>query len=177
MINLNGIKGKMREWEIHDSQRGYFAYHLYLNMVENEKVWLLTGDLGFKMFDQHFEDLPGRCVNTGASEQSLFDIAVGLALEGKIPFCYSITPFLLWRPAETIRLYLNHESIPVKLVGSGRDEDYSHDGFSHNARDTRDFLKQFPNIVDLWPNKKEEIGDMVKEMVENGKPTFISLTR
>ena len=161
----------------HESMRGYFAHELYNQMRENENIWLLCGDVGYRVFDAHFEAFNERTINVGASEQSMLDIAIGLALKDKIPFCYSITSFLLWRGAETIRLYLNHENIPAKLIGSGRDKDYEIDGFSHDASDVKQLLKSWPNIVQFWPAEKDEIPNMVKEMVTNGKPSFISLRR
>src|SRR3990167_5924344 len=110
----------------HDSMRGWFAYELYHKMLENDKIWLIVGDLGYGMFDKIREDFPDRFINTGAAETSMMNIACGLALEGKIPFVYSITTFLLFRPFEVLRTYVNHEKIPIKLVGSGRDKDYEH---------------------------------------------------
>src|SRR5690349_11965372 len=116
--------------ERYESMRGWFAYELYLHMSQNENIWLLTGDLGFGMFDTIKSAFADRYVNVGASEQALVGIGAGLALKGKIPVVYSITPFLLYRPFETIRNYINQDQIPLKMIGSGRDRDYSHDGFS-----------------------------------------------
>src|SRR3990167_9799062 len=154
----------------HESMRGYFAYELYQAMKKDKDIWLIVGDLGYRVFDNHFQDFPDRCINTGAAEQSMMGIAVGLALEGKIPVVYSITTFLLYCPFETIRNYINHEQIPVKLVGSGRDRDYAHDGFSHWSEDAallfetgENYLEEqsFHNIVALWPETKEEIPDLM----------------
>jgi len=161
----------------HESQRGYFAHALYESMKENEDIFLLVGDLGYKVFDQHFEDFPGRCVNTGASEQAMIGIAVGLALKGKIPFAYSITNFLLRRPYETLKLYADEEQIAIKLVGSGRDKDYAHDGPSHDATEAKQLLATLPNVNQYWPDEKEEVTAMVKAMVDSKKPDFISLKR
>lgn len=147
-------------------------------MAENPNIWLVVGDLGYGIFDAHFKDFPDRCKNTGAAEVAMMGIAVGLALKGKIPFVYSITTFLLYRPFETIRLYLNHEKIPVKLVGSGRDKDYIHDGISHWSDDALKVLRNcFPNIERYWPDTKEEIPQIVEEMINNNKPSFVSLRR
>lgn len=161
----------------HDSQRGHFAYHLYREMEKNPSIWLVTCDLGFGMFDRIRDDFPDRYVNVGAAEQAGMDIAIGLALSGKVPFIYSITPFLLYRPFESIRNYINRERIPVKLVGGGRDQDYMHDGFSHWADEAEDVLRLFPNIVSLWPDDKSKIESLVEFMVINGVPTFLSLRR
>ena len=157
--------------------RRIFSDELEKWMEKDPDIWLIVGDLGYKMFDNIRDKFPDRFLNTGAAEQAMMGIAVGLALEGKKPFVYSITPFLLYRPFETLRLYVNHENIPVRLVGGGRDDDYKHDGFSHNASDASYILGVFPNINKLWPDTKEEIYHMVKMMVEVNKPWFISLKR
>lgn len=163
--------------EIHPSQRGYFAEALYKHMQENPSIYLLVGDLGYKVFDKHFMAFPERCINCGASEAGMMGVAVGLALENKVPFVYSITTFLLRRPYETLKLYLDEEKIPVKLVGSGRDRDYAHDGPSHDATSAKDLLATLSNVVAFWPESKEEVTDIVEEMITNNKPSFISLKR
>ena len=157
--------------------RGWFAYELLVHMMKNDNIYLLTGDLGYGVFDIIRDNFPDRFINCGAAEQAMMGIAVGLALEGKIPFVYSITTFLLYRPFETIRNYVNHEQIPVRLIGSGRDRDYEHDGFSHWSEDAFGILSDFPDIQVHWPIKKEAIPGIVKEMIETNKPAFLSLRR
>ena len=167
---------RLKNWKIHPSQRGQFTYELYKAMAENEDIWLVSIDLGYKVFDAHREDFPKRFINTGASEQAALGIACGLALEGKIPFVYTITPFFL-RGFETIRTYINHERLNVKLIGSGRDKDYEHDGFSHDATDIPDFMNLFENIQSVYPEKIEDIPDIVNQMVTINKPYFLSLKK
>lgn len=161
----------------HNSMRGWFAYELYQHMKTNKDIYLVVGDLGYKVFDAHFADFPERCINAGAAEQAMMGIAVGLALEGKIPVVYSISTFLLYRPFETIRNYINHESIPVKLIGSGRNKDYAHDGFSHWSEDDVKVMELFPNIVAWWPIDEELIPAAVEDLLTNGKPTYLNLKR
>jgi len=163
--------------ERYNSMRGYFAFELWLQMQKNPNVYLISGDLGYGMFDQIKKDFPDRFINCGASEQTMIGIGVGLALEGKIPFCYSITPFLLYRPFEWIRNYLDHEKIPVILVGGGRNKDYEHDGFTHYAEEDKDVMKIFKNIEAYWPETKEEIPELVSKIIESKKPIYLNLSR
>ena len=128
------------------NQRQRFKELFTEEMKQNEDIILLVGDVGYKVFDHLREEFPQRVINPGASEQLMLGMGVGLAMEGKIPVCYSITPFLLYRPFEFIRNYLHNESIPVKLVGSGRNEDYGVCGFSHYASEELDVMKIFSNI-------------------------------
>lgn len=162
-----------KEW--HESQRGYFAGALREEMKNDDKIYVLTGDLGFGQFDKIQEEFPDRFINVGAAEQALMGIAVGLALEGKKPFVYTITSFFL-RAAETINLYLSHEQIPVRLVGGGRDDDYHHDGFSHNGTQAQKFLHDM-DLTEYYPKEKEDVPEMVKSMVTSDTPSFISLKR
>jgi len=153
-----------------------FVDELYKAMKKNKKIWLLTGDLGFGFLEKIRDGFPDRFINCGAGEQAMIGIACGLALEGKIPFAYSMSTFLLNRPFEWIRNYVNHENIPVKLVGIGRGKEYERDEFSHWATDTKFILRIFPNIVQFWP-EYGMVKKCVREMVRNGKPSFLSLRR
>ncbi len=120
--------------------RKEFAQALLGHAKRNKDVILLTGDLGFGTWDSFKEELPEQFYNVGAAESAMMDIAVGLSLSGKLPFCYSITPFLIYRCFETLRTYIDHEKLNVKLIGSGRDNDYKHDGFSHDGTVAQDYL-------------------------------------
>ncbi len=161
----------------HNSFRGYFAASLYNEMCDNENIILVTADLGFGMFDRIRDDFPDRYINCGASEQAMIQIAVGLALEGKKVFAYSITTFLLRRPYESIKLYIDHEKIPVRLIGGGRDKDYSHDGYSHDASDANSILDTMPSINRHFSDSQDMVPLFVKMLVKTNTPSFLSLRR
>lgn len=161
----------------YDSMRGWFAWDLHRHMIDNKDIWVITADMGYGMFDKIQRDFPNRFVNVGVAEQAMMGIAVGLALEGKIPFVYSLTPFLLFRPFEIIRIYINHEKIPVKMIGSGRKKDYLKDGFTHWAHEDKPLMKMFPNIKCYWPEKKEEIPSLLKKIISNRLPVYLNLIR
>jgi len=164
---------EMEGW--HQSQRGYFAGALFSEMLKDSSIYLLTGDLGYGMFDKIQNMFPGRFINCGAAEQAMLDIAVGLAQEGKKPFVYTITSFFL-RAAETISLYLAHENIAVRLVGSGVGDNYRHDGYSHDGTKAQEFIHSC-QLMEHYPTSKEQIPTMVKYMVEHDEASFIGLIR
>jgi transketolase len=157
--------------------RKVFFEELYKQMKANNNIYALTGDLGFIGFDKIKKDFINRFINCGASEQSMLDIAVGLAYSGKIPVVYSITPFLIYRGFETIKLYINHEKLPVILVGSGRNKDYKTDGPSHDATDIPAILKALQSLKTYFPKSSEEIPELLDKVIKEQLPTFISLIR
>jgi transketolase len=157
--------------------RPQFSQGIYDAMAKNSNIWVITSDLGYKMWDNIRAKYPQRFVNTGAAEQAMMGIAVGLALEGKIPIVYSITPFLLYRPFETIRNYLNNEQIPVKMISSGRNKEYDTEGFSHWSTDDRKVMKIFTNIISYWPTDTSSIPKLIDKMLKSSKPWYINLSK
>ncbi|OGD08952.1 hypothetical protein A2397_05050 [Candidatus Amesbacteria bacterium RIFOXYB1_FULL_44_23] len=157
--------------------RRRFADEVYDAMKKNKDIYVLTGDLGYKIWDQIKTDFPDRFVNVGVGEQTLIGAAIGLALENKIPIAFSITPFLLYRPFETIRNYINNERIPVILVGSGRNKDYVHDGFSHWAQEDKAVMQIFKNIKSVWPETADEVSKIFPRMLKSRVPWYINLKR
>ncbi len=157
------------------NQRQRFKELFTEEMKQNEDIILLVGDVGYKVFDHLREEFPSRVINPGASEQLMMGMATGLAMDGKIAVCYSITPFLLYRPFEFIRNYLHNESIPVKLVGSGRNEDYGVCGFSHYACEDLEVMNIFSNIEVHYPQSPDEID--IKKFLYSPTPSYINLKR
>ena len=157
--------------------RKAFAEALFKEMETDPTIYLITADLGYGLFDRIREYFPNRFFNVQAAEQAMLGTAIGITLQGKTAICYSITPFLIYRPFEWIKLYLEGEGIPVKLVGSGLDDDYKKDGLSHFAFDTDKLLDLMPNIMQLNPKDYANMEVCVHHMLHNNKPTFLGLRR
>lgn len=144
---------------------------------QDKNIHFLTADLGFGLFNDFPEKYPSSFHNVGAAEQLLLGASIGLARSGKTAICYSISPFLLYRPFEFIRNYINYENIPVKLIGAGRNKDYSHDGISHWAEDDEEILSCFKNIKIFKPMSDKELIENFEEILYNNKPCYLNLIR
>jgi transketolase len=155
--------------------RKVFASELYKHMQNDKDIFLLTGGVGYGVLDAILEDFQERAINCEASEQAMIDIAVGLCLQGKIPFVYAITPHL-FRGFEGIRIYLDYYQIPVKLVGVGRGRDYENLGFTHWGEGDEEIFETLKNIEKRWPTE-EELPKLIEEMVASPKPFYVNLSR
>ena len=150
---------------------------LLAEMINQENIVVITADLGFGILDQIKNSFPERFHNVGAAEQLMIGAGIGLAESGKIPVCYSMSSFLLYRPFEFLRNYVNAENVPVKLIGSGRDKDYIHDGLSHWAHDDEQVLSSLPNIKIYKPHSIEELEHIWPEFINSKDPAYLNLTR
>lgn len=151
---------------------------LLLNeMKSNPDIYLITGDLGYGLWDEIRDTFPNRFFNVGSSEMAMMGMAIGLAMDGKIPFVYSITPFAIYRPFEMIRNYINHESIPVKILGGGRDDEYGYLGFSHWASEDLTALSIFENLKLFKPHTQDELENAFNFAINNNSPVYINLKK
>jgi len=157
--------------------RNTFAKLLRNEMYLNTNLRLITADLGYGILDNIKRDHWEVFYNVGAAEQLMAGVAVGMAQEGLTPVCYSMSSFVLYRPFEILRNYLNHEGSNVKLVGSGRDQDYEHDGISHWAHDDEAVLASLPNIKIYKPADIEELNTMFPEFINSTGPAYLNLKR
>jgi transketolase len=89
--------------------RNTFAQLINKEMQSNERIRLITADLGYGILDIVRMYNADKFYNVGAAEQLMVGAAVGMAHEGLIPVCYSMSSFVLYRPFEILRNYLNHE--------------------------------------------------------------------
>ena len=157
--------------------RKQLAKLLFNEMQSNSNIYLITGDLGYGLWDDIMNTFPDRFFNVGSSEMAMMGMAIGLAMDNKIPFVYSITPFAIYRPFEMIRNYIDHESIPVKILGGGRNEDYGYLGFSHWASEDIAALNIFKNLTKFKPNTQEELENTFAFSMNENKPTYINLKK
>ena len=157
--------------------RKLFAEMLFNEMAVNEDIYLITGDLGYGLWDKVKDTYPDRFYNVGSAEMAMMGMGIGLAMDGKIPYVYSITPFAIYRPFEMIRNYVDHEKIPVNIIGGGRDKDYGYLGFSHWSEDDLTLLSGFKNLL-LWkPEDENGLKQVFNRSLTKEYPMYINLKR
>lgn len=138
----------------------------------DKKIVLLVGDIGYGIFDDFRKDNPKQFYNMGICEQSLISFASGLSLEGFKPWVYTITPFLIERPFEQIKLDIDQQKTNVKLVGFA---DYPTLGPSHSELNGKKLMKLFKNIKSYFPKDSNETKNLTKKISKINGPCFISL--
>ena len=158
--------------------RNAFVETLFKLMKKDSRIWMLTADVGYGFFDNIRKTFPNRFLNCGISEQAMIGTAVGLANSGKIPFVFSMTPFVLYRPYEFIRVLVHYDKANVNIIASGRGPDYSDDhNYSHHGTEDKIVLKSLFNIKGRWPKTAKEVPSIVKEMVEKNGPYYLNIKR
>jgi transketolase len=114
---------------------------------KDEKIYVIVGDIGYRVFDEFRDKFPNRFINMGICEQSIISVASGMALEGIKPWIYTITPFLIERPFEQIKLDIDQQNVNVNLVGFA---DYPTLGPTHTEINAKKMMELFNNIESFF---------------------------
>lgn len=137
------------------------------------KIILITGDVEHNMYEFK-KKFPKRFYNIGLCEQSMISVAAGMALEGLKPWVYSITPFVIERPFEQVKIDIDQQNVNLKLIGYSN---YPSAGPTHKDLDAKGLSLLFKNIQSYFPSSPEEARDMMLKAYDSISPAFISLNK
>lgn len=153
-------------------------FNVLVNSAQARKeIYLLTTDLGFKLFDPFRAQFPERFFDIGVAESNMIGIASGLSLCGKNVYCYSIIPFLTMRAYEQIRINIAYQNLNVKLIGVGGGFTYGLEGFTHFGLEDFSLMRSLPNMKVVVPSDISEAQCVAKISCEHEGPLYIRLGR
>ena len=157
--------------------RDTFAKLLCDYAKEQSQIILITGDLGFKVFDEYRSLFPCQYINSGISEQNMTAVATGLALQGFTVFTYSIGNFPTLRCLEQIRNDVCYHNANVKIISVGSGFSYGPLGASHHSTEDISIMRSLPNLRIISPCCKLEVREAVKELLFNDGPYYMRLDK
>ena len=117
----------------------------------DERIFLLTADLGWSVLEKFAERFKERFLNVGVAEANMAGIATGLAQAGYVPFIYSIATFTSMRCYEPVRNGPLLHGLPVRIVGIGGGYAYGHAGATHYALEDLAIARTQPGMTVLAP--------------------------
>ncbi len=141
----------------------------------DEDIVVLTGDLGYKLFDSFKAKYPNRFYDVGIAESNMVGLAAGLSLNGKNVYCYSITPFLVMRAFEQIRIDIAYQNLNVRLVGVGGGVAYGLEGITHFGLEDFALMRTLPNMCVVAPAGPLEARALANSLCDYKGPVYIRL--
>lgn len=156
--------------------RNDFIKSLLEKARSNDKIILVTADLGYGVLDNFEKELPNQFFNVGVTEQSAVSLACGLAAGGYRPFVYSIANFPTFRAMEQIRNDMNYMDLPVVIVALGEGFSYGTAGYSHHLIEDISALRAFSNIEIFSPTNLFEVKSSLDEIFNKSAPSLVRLS-
>ena len=141
------------------------------------KLVLLSGDIGFGIFDDFIKGHPDKFINCGIAEQNMIGTAAGLSNNGFHVIVYTIIPFLVYRPFDFIRNLIAHQGLPVCLIGVGGGYAYDSLGFTHYSKEDLALIGSLPNFKIYTPHDPDSAETCFKAAMRFESPSYIRLMK
>ena len=131
--------------------RDSFIARLTELAARDPRTMLITGDLGFAVFDDYARRFPRQFLNVGVAEQNMIGVGTGLAMEGRVVYTYSIANFAFMRCLEQIRNDASYHDANLNVVAVGGGFSYGALGISHHATEDLAIMRSLPGVKVFSP--------------------------
>jgi len=156
--------------------RKIFPEVVYKIMQKNRNVFCLLGDIGVFSFRNVFSKFKDRILNMSTMEQSMIGFGAGLSKAGYIPIIHSITPFLVLRALEQIKIDLVYNKLTCNIVTTGASNDYSKLGTTHHCFEDISVLSNYNNINLFIPSNAAEFEFLLKQNYNNNAVNYYRIS-
>ncbi len=144
---------------------------------KDQRIVVLTADVSSSVLTTYFaQKYPSRFFNVGIAEAGMVDAAVGLALEGFVPFANTFAG-LLMRAAEQIRTCVAYAQTNVKLVGSYAGLSDYKDGPTHHSIMDFALMRAMPHMTVVSPADSIELKVLLPQIAELEGPVYLRVSR
>lgn len=141
-------------------------------------VVVLSADVSNSDFSYMFQEkYPDRFFNVGIAEQSLVDVAAGLAYSGKIALANTFAFLFATRALEMVRTHLCYGEANVKLMAAYAGLSDSFDGPTHHAITDIAIMRSLPNMTVIVPGDSMAVAKLLPQVVEWRGPVYFRLNR
>ena len=143
----------------------------------DDRIFLMTADLGFRVLDDFAAEFPRQYLNVGIAEQNMIGLATGMAMDGRVVFCYSIGNFSTLRCLEQIRNDACYHEANVKVVAVGGGFSYGPLGISHHATEDLSIMRALPNMTIVAPGDQWEAREATKSLAVTPGTCYLRLDK
>jgi transketolase len=142
-------------------------------LIEDPRVALVLAEISADQFRRAMHHDRSRAVNVGIMEQTMVGVAAGFAMEGFLPIVHTITPFLVERPLEQIKLDFGYQGLEGTFVSVGGSYEYTAEGFTHHSPGDVQAMLTVPGMQVLVPGSAAELDRLLRATYANGSATYI----
>ncbi|BDQ37226.1 1-deoxy-D-xylulose-5-phosphate synthase [Pseudodesulfovibrio nedwellii] len=159
------------------SMRNDFIDALVEQAALDERIVLLTADLGYTVLEKFSDKFPDRYFNVGAAEQNMLGIAAGMTASGLIPFVYSMTTFVTMRSFEFIRNGAALHQLPVRIIGVGGGFDYGHAGPTHHGLEDIALMRALQGVSIYCPLSNNHAQKLLANTWKTDGPIYYRISK
>ncbi len=142
----------------------------------NPNLIVMVSDISHGVLKPFAKACPKRYYNIGICEQSIVNMAAGLSKLDLIPVVHTITPFIVERSYEQIKLDFGYQKLGINLITVGGSFDYSKLGCSHHCYTDVSLMSHFTESRIFIPGSPKEFNLLFKKKYDNKKINYFRIT-
>jgi len=147
------------------------------DIISNEEnTALMLIDIGAFAFRDILSKFPKRAKNIGIFEPGTISLAAGLSLSGIVPIVYGISPYIVQRSLEQLKLGFVYQNLCGNFITTGASYDFSALGYSHYCPEDVATLRLLPGFEVLAPGTPEQFEALFNYCWNNKRPTYYRMT-
>ena len=155
--------------------RNAFADEITALARNDDRIHLLSGDIGNRLFNKFQDQCPGRFTNCGVAEANMISVGAGMCLSGLRVAAYTITTFITARCFEQIKLDVCYNGAPLVIVGVGAGLSYASLGPTHHSFEDVAILRSLPGLTVLAPCDALELRAALRAAFAHNGPVYIRI--
>jgi transketolase C-terminal domain/subunit len=155
--------------------------HLFVDLCKNElrdnpNFYVLLGDIGVGGFLNHKDTLADRVINMGIAEQAMVGFGSGMSSRGADVILHTISPFLVERALEQIKLSCGYNKTKLILISANGPYDYDKLGPTHHCASDVNILSTVPNLQIRVPATLTDFKQSFQEALLSKDSFYIRMT-
>tara|TARA_A100001035_G_C27753038_1_gene487473 strand:- start:450 stop:1412 length:963 start_codon:yes stop_codon:yes gene_type:complete len=150
--------------------------HVFENFSKSVIVIGDIGHFGFKRIWSKKEN-ETRYFNLGILEQTMVGFSAGLSKAELYPIIHTITPFLIERPYEQIKVDFGLNKLAGCFISVGGSHDYSSLGPTHHSYNDLALFSSIPSSYVYSVSNFEELEFSLNDSIKNNRLSYIRMNR
>ena len=157
--------------------RDVIGEHIAYLGAKDERIVVVSADMVHTCRLQPFaERFPDRIFHVGIAEQDLISFSAGLALEGALPFAFSMAPFISMRACEQCRTDVAYGNLNVRMVSVYAGVSGGISGVTHWGMEDCAILGAMPNMTLVEPSDPVQARRLLDLSLEHQGPLYLRCT-
>ena len=158
-------------------QRDTFLDEINSQLEKDKNIYVMSADFGAASLDITRDKFKDNFIHCGISEQAMFDIGTGLALEGKKVLAYAMGPFISLRAIEQIKCGPGMMKLPMTILSVGIGLGYADAGPTHYATEDYACLRAIGG-TSIFTASDNKITKQIAEItLSNNSLNYVRLDR
>lgn len=161
---------------INNNVRETFAETVTKVGLEDPNLICIVSDISHFRLQKLANERPKQYLNLGVCENSIVNVAAGLASLGKIPVIHTFASFLIDRSFEQIKISFGYHKLPVNIIVIGSGIEYAFHGVTHHSYSDASMIKSIENSLVFNPGSTHEFSELFTKNYDNGKINLFRAT-